>query len=91
MQFSAPGYVSSGDPFQDAAKTMLKMRNADPQGHIKAGHDKAFCPAKVVKQPVKAAYDHKTDLDDKKKNFRNEDGEVVIGPRNFLTNPLKVG
>lgn len=70
---------------------MLKMRNTDPQGHIKAGHDKAFKPAKVVKEPVKAAYNHMSDLDDKKKNFRNEDGEVVIGPRNFLTNPLRVG
>ena len=56
-----------------------------------AGHDKMFKPVKVVKEPVKALYEHKTDFAERKKNFRDENGEVTTGPRNFLTNPLKHG
>jgi hypothetical protein len=56
-----------------------------------AGHDKMFKPVKVVKEPIKALYEHKTDFAERKKNFRDENGEVTTGPRNFLTNPLKYG
>jgi hypothetical protein len=31
------------------------------------------------------------DRKDIKKNFRDEEGAVVIGPKNFVTNPLKKG
>lgn len=44
-----------------------------------------------MQKKVKAAYEHKTDLWDRKKNYRDEDGEVIVGPRNVLTVPLKVG
>jgi hypothetical protein len=37
---------------------MLKMRNTDPEGHKKAGHDRMFAPAKVVKEKVVAPYPH---------------------------------
>jgi NAD/NADP transhydrogenase beta subunit len=40
---------------------------------------------------MKAAYEHMTDRKEVKKNFRDEDGAVVIGPRNFFTNPPKKG
>jgi hypothetical protein len=67
------------------------MRGGDPEGHKKAGHDKVFSPSKVVKENVKAAYEHKTELNDLKKKYTNEDGAVITAPRNMLTNPLKVG
>ena len=67
------------------------MRSADPKGHIKAGHDVAFKPAKNVrdKSDYKAAYGHMVDRVDVKKNFRDADGAVVAGPRNFYTTPAK--
>lgn len=60
-------------------------------GEIKKMHDKWFCPTKVVKEKVKAPYDHQTDRVEIKKNFRDDEGNVITGPRNFLTNPLKKG
>lgn len=44
-----------------------------------------------MKETVKAPYEHHTELKDIKKNYRNEDGEIVVGPKNILTNPLKLG
>lgn len=69
-------------------RTMVK------DGHLKAGHDRAFRPAKAVRDNygIKAPFEHMCDRKDIKKNFRDpEDGNVIIGPRNFFTNPLKVG
>ena len=41
---------------------------------------------------VKAAYEHKQDMVHKKKHrVINEDGAVIIGPRNILTNPARKG
>lgn len=40
---------------------------------------------------MKAAYDHMTDLKEIKKNYRDEDGAVIIGPRNLYAAPLKKG
>jgi len=58
---------------------------------IRLVHDKIFAPVKVVKENVKAAYEHKTELNDLKKKYTNEDGAVITAPRNMLTNPLKEG
>ncbi|MFO0117911.1 MAG: hypothetical protein ACK521_09985, partial [bacterium] len=54
---------------------------------ITSVHDKMFVPAKVVKEKVKALYEHQSDRVEIKKNFRSEEGDVIIGPKNFLTNP----
>ena len=67
------------------------MGRVETDAYKKGGHDKNFVPAKVVKEPVKALFEHKTDFAERKKNFRDENGEVATGPRNFLTNPLKHG
>ena len=67
------------------------MRTTEKNGHLKAGHDKEFKPAKVVKEPVKAAYAHETDRVEIQKNFKDDEGNVMVGPRNFLTNPPKNG
>ena len=68
------------------------MRSEVKDGHLKAGHDRAFRPAKTVPEnPQKSAFDHMTDRHEVKKNYRDEDGGVIVGPRNFLTNPPKTG
>jgi len=48
--FMRPSYISQGDPFKQVAiATMTKgTRSADPNGYLKAGHDKPFKPAKVI-------------------------------------------
>lgn len=43
--FQRPSYIATGDPFKQAAIGM--MRTSKKNGHIDAGHDKAFMPAKV--------------------------------------------
>lgn len=48
-----------------------------------AEHDRAFRPAKRVRLSHNAAFDHLTDYKEIKKNYRNEDGEVMIPPRNI--------
>lgn len=60
-------------------------------GHLKAGHDKVFKPAKTVPEKVKAPYEHVTELVDIKKKIRDEEGKVIIAPRNIITNPPKRG
>ena len=67
------------------------MRTEVKDGHIKAGHDKAFKPAKTVQEKVKAPFEHMVDYVEIKKKFTDEEGNVVIGPKNILTNPPKRG
>ena len=49
--FSRPSYVSTGDPFKQVAK--MSLRTTVKDGHIKAGHDKAFVPAKHTETAAK--------------------------------------
>merc|ERR1711990_1262137 len=56
-----------------------------------AEHDRPFRPAKHVRLSHNAAFDHLTDYKEIKKNFRNEDGDVVIPPRNVMTSKPKAG
>lgn len=69
------------------------MRTSVKNGHIEAGHEVAFKPAKEPNKNLKkySAYDHKPEIVHKQKNFRDEEGVVMIAPRNFLTNPPKKG
>ena len=87
--FSKPDYVAVGDPYKNPGS--LKMRESKKDGHKDAGHDMAFKPAKSIPRPVKADFEHKTDHVEKKKNYRDGDGAVIIENRNFLTNPPKKG
>lgn len=55
-------------------------------------HDKEFMPAKDPGQKVpKAPYPYKEEGPPAKKSYKNEDGEIETGPRNFTTIPLKKG
>jgi hypothetical protein len=67
------------------------MRYTVKDGHLKAGHDRAFKPAKIVQEKVKAPYEHTTELVDVKKHILDEDGKVITAPRNIVTNPPKSG
>jgi hypothetical protein len=82
--------IALGDTFREAATKILRSETKD--GHLKAGHDRAFRPAKVVPNNAhKIDFEHKTDLIEVKKKLRDEDGAVIIAPRNFVTSPAKVG
>ena len=86
--FSKPSYVSVEDPYKPQLEKV--MRTSDPEGHKKAGHDIVFKPAKVVRdKPYKASYEHMNDRVDVKKNYRDADGAVISGPKNFYTTPAK--
>lgn len=60
---------------------------------IDVGNEKAFRPAKHVRQPTNAAFEHMKEYEHVQKNFRDEENnrEVMIPPRNFLINPPKKG
>jgi len=87
---SRPDYVSIGDPYKPANK---ELRASKKDGHLQAGHDVAFKPAKIVKDQASfvSSYGHMNDRVEVKKNYRDEDGEVILEPRNFTTKPLKKG
>ena len=44
-----------------------------------------------MKEKVKAPFEHMNDRVELKKNYRDEEGNVILGPKNFLTNPPKEG
>ena len=70
------------------------MRAGVKDGHLKAGHEKPFSPAKFAthqKSNMKAAFDYLNHGPEKKKSYRDADGDVLTGPKNFLTNPMKQG
>ena len=52
--FGKPSYVSIGNPFKINA--MEGMRSFIKDGHIKAGHDKAFSPARDPHEKVRAPF-----------------------------------
>lgn len=46
LMFRLLTHFGLGDTFKEAAQSMMRSEVKD--GHIKAGHDKAFKPAKTV-------------------------------------------
>jgi len=66
------------------------MRGGKPMMEL-AEHERPFRPAKNMRLSHNAAFDHLSDYKEIKKNYRNEDGEVNICPKNVTTNGPKVG
>ena len=66
------------------------MREAKKDGY-KAVSDNAFKPAKTINRAVKADFEHLPADKHEKKNFRDEEGAVKVGPRNFTTTGPKKG
>lgn len=73
---------------------MNQMRSHDKEGYLKAGHDRRFKLARATHEKL-----HKTPYEwippsSKSpgiKNYRNEEGQVQVGPRNIFTTPMKKG
>ena len=85
--FSAPTYVSTGDPYTD---NKLKMREGKKDGY-KAVSDLPFKPAKNTGINLKKEHEWMPEDEQKKKNFRDEEGAVITAPRNFTTTGPKKG
>jgi hypothetical protein len=87
--FTKPVFATVGDPYKSSAS--VPMRTSKHEGYKDAGHDKDFKPAKDLQRKVKGDFPHMSDYVEKKKPKRGDDGAVITEPRNFLTNPPKVG
>lgn len=96
--FMKPSYNAIGDPFKAAAVGMTRTTKKD--GHIAAGHDKVFFPAKLQNglnsgqanhNNIKAPYPYMPLGPGPKKDFKDEEGQVKVGPRNITTIPCKLG
>ena len=59
--FSRPTHNAIGDPFKEAALNMVRKENRQYQ--IDVGNEKAFRPAKHVRQPTNSAYEHMKDFE----------------------------
>ena len=70
------------------------MRTVLKDGHIsKGGHDHNFKPAKATREKL---YQNKypnlpLKENQEKKNYRDEEGNVITAPRNFTTIPMRRG
>lgn len=85
---------ATGDPYKPAA--VAGLRTLDKQSFEKGGHEKDFFPAKTVThKKAQHASSHEylphCTGSRNKKNFRTEDGDVIIEPRNFYTSNPKKG
>jgi hypothetical protein len=69
------------------------MRSGVKDGYLKGGHDREFKPAKHVHEKVKTLpYEYMPLKENHElKNFKDEDGGVITGNKNFYTNPIKRG
>lgn len=79
-----------GDPYKQRSST-AGGRSSNKNGWKDAGHDYLFKPAKLYKQPVKAAYPNMPLGPKPKKCYKDPEEGVLIGPRNFTTKPLRRG
>ena len=89
--FARASYNAIGNPFKEAAKTLVRREDRNRQ--IEVGNEKAFRPTKHIRQSTNSAFPHMKDYEQVQKNFRDaeDNGAVMIGPRNMQTNPPKLG
>jgi hypothetical protein len=90
--FSKPGVNALGDPYVQRYGGVLD-RKENRGRQIEVGNEKPFKPQSHVKHAVKASYIHMTDFVEIQKNYKDEENprDVVIPPRNIMTNPIKKG
>ena len=83
VYFSRPSYVCTGDPFRQNA--LESMRTHIKEGYKKGGHDKDFKPAKHLQEKLyKVSYEYMALGEEKKKNKRDAEGNVVLENKNFV-------
>ena len=88
--FSHPTYGCVDEPYKNPGVPLARTTNMGAIAN--AGHEKNWVFAKKVKErDYHASYEHMTDRREIVKNYRDEEGAVIIAPRNFLTNPIKAG
>lgn len=90
--FSKPTYNALGEPYKGDSKGL--NRKDDKSAILAAGHELAFKPAKQVREKYyKASFEHMQDRTHIQKNFKSEENprDVMIGPANIKTNPIKNG
>ena len=63
------------------------MKQLDALKNKKLMGGAEFIPADGHKGLIGSLYNHETDLITKKKNRRDENGKVIISPRNVVNNP----
>ena len=69
--------------------TNLISKPDNDTGYKEAGHKRTFrtmCPVKDRIQ-IKAAFEHKTELIEKKLPEKGKDGKVLLGPKNVKIGP----
>lgn len=91
VYFSRQSYICTGDLYK--ARSTAGLRTLEKDAYLKGGHDVNFKPAKNTRERLyKAKYEYiPLQENQKKKNYRDEEGAVKTGPRNFTTVPLKPG
>lgn len=82
-------YNAVGDPFREAGNVIARKTNMDRIAA--AGHEKNFSPSKIVKINLTPAYEHRTERVHIQINKRDEEGTVIVAPRNFATSPPRKG
>ena len=87
MLLSKPGYVTVGDKYQDCYK--FKLRDISPN-EFAVTHEKNFIPSGHFKVGS-SSYSHEPEGVKQKIVHKDQDGKVPLGPKNFYTNPPKVG
>jgi hypothetical protein len=87
--FSKSGYTTIGDKYIDPSSIERQYQLAKKN---KNAHESEFKPANGTKSdPIKSLFEHKTELNPVKKNYRGPDGKVIVPPKNITTNPPKIG
>jgi len=87
--FSKAGYTTIGDKYIDPSSIERQHQLAKKK---KIAHESEFKPANGNKSdPFNALFEHKTELNAVKKNYRGPDGKVIVPPKNITTNPSKNG
>lgn len=81
-----------GDPYKEA-QNAKQGRPVVKNGYKLAGHDFNFKPAKTVqtKVPNKLPYPYKEHGFKPKIVYKDAEGAVITGPRNFYTTKMKKG
>ena len=96
--FSRPTYNAIGDPFKMAGASMA--RTTKKNGHIDAGHEKAFMPAKTSfglkgtesnSVGIKPPYAYMPQGVGPKKDYKDEEGNVRTAPPNMKVMKGKIG
>lgn len=93
MYFSRQSYNCIGDLYKQRSTAGLRTVESEAVRKAKGGHDFNFKPAKNPREKIyKQSYEYMPLKQNQgKKNYRDEEGAVKVGPRNFTTIPMKRG